>query len=445
MSVISVFADDAWYHRWRELIAHDPELNVIGRRCTLTLALVADGEGRAFQFEQGRLVGAAPWRPSPSGDGGREAPGGTGVGAETLVVEASADDWAKVLRDPPAPGHTDLPALHRVAARAAVTAGADVLIRHLRALTRVVELARAATTGAGAEPLPPEREPDADVEGFEPLTGRYLRLTVRGERHRIYVEEAGSGVPLVCLHTAGADSRQYRHLLLDPEITGRFRVIAFDLPWHGRSLPPEGWWTREYRLTVEDYRETTMAVLGALGLESPVVVGCSMGGCLVLELARRHPGELRGVIGMSGAAKVAGRFGDWSIRPDVNATEAVPSWTYGLMAPYGPEQARREVWWTYSQGGPGIYRGDTYFYSEDFDLRGREHEIDTAACPVVLMTGEYDYVCTPADSEATARRIPGARFVRMDGIGHFPMAENYPLFRRYLLPELERFCGGPAT
>jgi hypothetical protein len=26
----------------------------------------------------------------------------------------------------------------------------------------------------------------------------------------------------------------------------------------------------------------------------------------------------------------------------------------------------------------------------------------------------------------------------MTGMGHFPMVENYPEFRRYLLPELER-------
>ena len=32
--------------------------------------------------------------------------------------------------------------------------------------------------------------------------------------------------------------------------------------------------------------------------------------------------------------------------------------------------------------------------------------------------------------------IPGARSTTMEDIGHFPMAENYPLFRQYLLPIL---------
>ena len=56
--------------------------------------------------------------------------------------------------------------------------------------------------------------------------------------HRIYFEEAGSGIPLICLHTAGADGRQYRAILNDEAITKDFRVVVFDLPWHGKSSPP---------------------------------------------------------------------------------------------------------------------------------------------------------------------------------------------------------------
>jgi pimeloyl-ACP methyl ester carboxylesterase len=36
-----------------------------------------------------------------------------------------------------------------------------------------------------------------------------------------------------------------------------------------------------------------------------------------------------------------------------------------------------------------------------------------------------------------ARSIPGSRVVIMEGMGHFPMIENYPVFREFLLPELE--------
>ena len=78
----------------------------------------------------------------------------------------------------------------------------------------------------------------------DPITGRYVYLTVEGIEYRVYYEEAGEGIPLLVGHTAGSDGRQYRHMLCDPEVTKNFRVIAFDLPYHGKSLPPYGvrWW-----------------------------------------------------------------------------------------------------------------------------------------------------------------------------------------------------------
>ena len=74
---------------------------------------------------------------------------------------------------------------------------------------------------------------------FEAIIGRYMHLDLFGRQHRIYVEQAGEGTPLLCLHTAGADSRQYRHLLNDEAVTSKYRVIAFDMPYHGRSNPPD--------------------------------------------------------------------------------------------------------------------------------------------------------------------------------------------------------------
>ena len=62
---------------------------------------------------------------------------------------------------------------------------------------------------------------------LEPIVGRYITLEEEGENYRIYFEESGNGIPLVCLHTAGAHSSQFRHLMCDPEITKNFRIIAF--------------------------------------------------------------------------------------------------------------------------------------------------------------------------------------------------------------------------
>jgi hypothetical protein len=54
-----------------------------------------------------------------------------------------------------------------------------------------------------------------------------------------FISRSGQGIPLVCLHTAGADSRQY-HLLADPEITRRFRVPPSTCPGTASTLP-DGW------------------------------------------------------------------------------------------------------------------------------------------------------------------------------------------------------------
>src|SRR4029079_13717305 len=122
------------------------------------------------------------------------------------------------------------------------------------------------------------------MSDFESIMVRYLAVDIEGAPHRVHVEEAGQGVPLLCLHTAGADSRQYRHVLTDTEITDRVRGLAFDLPYHGRSTPADGWWLKKYRLTTQSYLAMIRAVWLKLGLERPVVMGWSMGGALCLEV-----------------------------------------------------------------------------------------------------------------------------------------------------------------
>ena len=271
----------------------------------------------------------------------------------------------------------------------------------------------------------------------EPIVGRYLNLTSGGDEYRIFYEEAGEGVPLVCLHTAGADSRQFRHVLNDADIAAKFRIIAFDLPYHGKSNPPDRWWLKKYRLTTKAYVGIVRDFWRDLGLERPVVMGCSMGGAVVLKVAADYQNEITGVIGLESAAFAEGRDNDFLHHPAVHGGELAASYTYGLNAPCSPEAGRRENWWYYSQSGPGIYKGDVHFYCEDWDGREDIKEIDTSRCKVSLLTGEYDYSATPDMTRAVADAVAGARFTVMEGIGHFPMVENYERFRPYLLAELE--------
>lgn len=277
---------------------------------------------------------------------------------------------------------------------------------------------------------------------IEPIVGRYVHVEIGGETNRIYFEENGAGIPLVCLHTAGSDARQWRHLLTDAEFTRHFRIIAFDMPWHGKSNPPDSKYGTEYRLTTASYTETIRAFCKALDLEKPVVMGCSIGGRIVLNLAIDHAKEFRALIGLE-AADFQSPWYDtaWLNRPDVHGGEVCAALISGLIAPQGPAAARNETLWGYKQGGPGIFKGDLYFYRVDGDLRDRVGKIDIRECPLYLLTGEYDFSCSPEDTLRTAASIKGAKATVMEALGHFPMSENPAQFRTYIAPVLQDILG----
>jgi len=113
----------------------------------------------------------------------------------------------------------------------------------------------------------------------------------------------------------------------------------------------------------------------------------------------------------------------------------------GLVAPQAPVADRWETLWHYMQSGPGVFKGDLFFYGIDGDIRARLGEIDAARTPLYLLTGEYDYSCTPEDTLAVARAVPGAKATIMHRLGHFPMSEDPALFLSYLEPVLAEIAG----
>jgi len=273
---------------------------------------------------------------------------------------------------------------------------------------------------------------------FEPIVGRYMHLELFGRQHRIYVEEAGQGVPLLCLHTAGSDGRQYRALLNDAAITARHRVVVFDMPWHGKSSPPEGWHDEEYQLTSQQYVTMILTVMKALELDKPIVMGCSIGGRIVLHLALDHPELFGAIIGLQAGAHVDPYYDlNFLHRPDVHGGEVCAAIVSGLVGPNAPDKERWETLWHYMQGGPGVFKGDLYFYKLDGDIRDRVAQIDTSRCPLFLLSGEYDYSCTPEETLAVAASVKGAQATIMKGLGHFPMSEDPEAFLGYLRPVLD--------
>lgn len=281
------------------------------------------------------------------------------------------------------------------------------------------------------------------MNAIEKITGHYVTITVQDAPQRIYFETAGTGRPVLCLHTAGADTRQWRHILNDPEITQRNQIIAFDMPWHGKSLPPEGFETQEYLLTTEIYIETVLALSNALDLEKPILAGCSMGGRIALQLAALHVNKFSGFIAIEASDFQPAWYDiDWFHRPDAHGGEMGAALVSANISPFAPDVERWNTLWMFMQSGPGVFRGDLSFYTQDDSLFARLARIDTGQTPVHILVGAYDLTCTPEDAKRTADAIAGATLTVMEKLGHFPMSEHPEGFRPFFIDALARMPAG---
>ncbi len=124
-----------------------------------------------------------------------------------------------------------------------------------------------------------------------------------------------------------------------------------------------------------------------------------------------------------------------------------------LIGNSSPDECRWETWWYYAQGGPGVFKGDLYFYSVDSDYRDQVSKI-SGKLPMFFLTGENDFACTPDMTERTAEKIKNAECIIFSG-GHFPTSEDpvkfkeviSPVLRKVLAldPERQRERGGALT
>ena len=419
----------------------DGEFRLAARHWTGSLRLESPEGMCAMEVDDGE-VGAVQ---SPLGADGR------------IVLKASEEVWAKLLSAKPPRLYNDL---STILARKEMTLEADPVCyaQYYPAVMRAIELARR-WAGRPTEYLdypaavqqfervlasmPPVTHPlPAKPAGtFDSPVGRYVHLDIEGQSYRIYFEEAGSGIPMLLQHTAGAHGAQWRHLFECREITDHFRLIAYDLPFHGKSLPPVGpkWWAEEYRLTASFARALPVTLARTLRLDRPVFMGCSVGGLLALDLARYHPEVFSAVISLEGALKIDAAISDlgrlW--HPQVG-NEYKGRLMNGLMSPTSPEAYRKETSQVYASGWPPSFLGDLHYYVEDYDLRQEASKIDTKRTAVHILSGEYDASGTMERGRAAHEAIAGSTWAGMNDVGHFPMSENPEAFFTYLLPILKQ-------
>jgi pimeloyl-ACP methyl ester carboxylesterase len=218
-----------------------------------------------------------------------------------------------------------------------------------------------------------------------------------------------------------------------------FRVIRFDNRDIGHSTKLDaagvpanapmimGYGRPAYRL--RDMALDTVGLLDQLGLEAAHVVGASMGGMIAQQAAIDHPSRVRSLCSiMSATGNRRYRFPRWrafallmakppSTRQDyvdqaVKAFKVIGSPAY----PMNEERFRELVGRAYDRNHhpPGVAR-QLHAINCSGNRTRRLRRLDL---PALVIHGTADPLVRPAAGRETARAIPGARLVMIEGMGH---------------------------
>jgi pimeloyl-ACP methyl ester carboxylesterase len=245
------------------------------------------------------------------------------------------------------------------------------------------------------------------------IVGRYVEV----RDTLVYYESCGEGVPLICIHSAGTNNRLYRHTLPTLAPHG-LKVIAPDLPGHGKSMPID--WTPIDDL--HEFGEWTMELAAALGLERPVVMGCSIGGDIAIDLAVSRSADIRAAIAFEGAAYTPTFPGSATLQePHTVCWEGFTD----VVAPAAirPDATRdqvKEIAWLHTGGGQRFFANDLVGWDTQ-DLRDRLGEV---SAPIMIGLGLGDWFLPEEFVTPTVEGIPHATYVRFENLGHWPMWED---------------------
>ena len=227
----------------------------------------------------------------------------------------------------------------------------------------------------------------------------------------------GDGPPLVLLHGAFSDSRDWEPQLdgLSDELT----VVAWDAPGCGGSFDPPA------DFGLDGYADCLAGFIETLGLERPHVLGLSFGGGLAIELFRRHPGLVRSLVLASAYAGWAGSLGREEAerrrdefrrnaeRPLEDVVREFSTTLFTASVPRELVDEKIDIMIGATRSAGMLAMGNAF---ADADLRDVLPSIDV---PPLLVYGSADQRSPVSPvGEALHAGIPGSRLVVIEGPGH---------------------------
>ncbi|SEK86701.1 Pimeloyl-ACP methyl ester carboxylesterase [Roseovarius azorensis] len=232
---------------------------------------------------------------------------------------------------------------------------------------------------------------------------------------------AGSGALVLLIHGVGLRAEAWAPQI--DALSRYFRVIAADLPGHGKS-----------RLGAEAALEDYTARLARALNHPAVVIGHSMGAMIALDLARTVPGRVRGVAALNAifrrgpeaktAVQARAEYLSGAVRPDPEPT--LRRW-FGAA-----DTEARRICRTWLEGV------DAAGYRAAYGVFAREDGPSDATlrglrCPALFMTGGQEPNSTPAMSEAMAALAPRGRVEVVSDAAHMmPMTHSAGVSERLL-------------
>lgn len=247
---------------------------------------------------------------------------------------------------------------------------------------------------------------------------------VRAERIRaagldVAYDRAGSGPPLVLVHSAASDGREWR--LQVAGLSDEFTVVAWDEPGAGRSSDVPG------DFALAGYAIALAGLVDAVGAPAHVC-GLSWGGTVALELYRRRPDLVATLVLADTYAGWRGSLPEHELRARVADAEqmldaargGVPPAVAGAFAGAPPREIAELLDAVAADVRPESLRVALRAMAEA-DLRD---VLPAIAVPTLLVWGELDARSPLSVARAFARAIPHAELVVIPGAGHMSNLER---------------------